>query len=115
MTEGPTSPSGAERRQHPRESVHLAARLVLGPRRVLNVMIIDRSIKGMRIRLPADAALPQSVTVLELQAAMAHQADVVWARSGEAGLSLRSSSNVRTASGPAGEALRQLWRDVALW
>ncbi len=84
-------------------------------RRALDVVILDRSLKGMRLRLPAKRPLPRCVTVLVLQEVMAHEADVVWTRQGEAGLVLRSSVSVRAAAGPQGEALRQLWGDAMAW
>ncbi len=114
MTDRPASPQpfGIERRHHPREAVQLAVRLVLERGRVVDAVIVDRSLKGMRVRLAAATPLPRRMTVLELQALTAHEADLVWTRQGEAGLSLRCSLGLRTAAGREGEALRRLWRQA---
>ena len=50
----PAAPRGDERRQHARIAFHTAARLVFGERHV-EVAVLDISLKGALLRLPADS------------------------------------------------------------
>jgi hypothetical protein len=81
-----------ERRSEPREPAHDPARL-LRDGDVMDALIVDRSLKGLRLRLPQGAAVGANMTMtaLDLNRLMIH------------------SVNVRTGEGPEAAAMRRLW------
>jgi hypothetical protein len=112
MTSGEDVTKGAshEKRSEPREAAHDPAKLLLGRDRV-DAWIVDRSLKGMRLRLLHDAPVGYSstLTVLDLNRAIIHQARVVWKAYPDIGMQVQSSFNVRTGEGPDAPAMRRLW------
>ena len=108
----PPSPSGADRRQHPRESVRLPAKIVTRVGEALDATIVDRSLRGMRIRLGKDAFVPKEISILELNAGVAHEAVVVWKVQDDLGVALKASHSVRMGVGPQAEKLRKLWSEA---
>jgi hypothetical protein len=104
-----------EKRSEPREPAHDPARLLIEPDRVVDVLIVDRSMKGMRLRLPdgAFASLNVTVTALDLNRATIHQMKVIWKAYPDIGVQVQSSFNVRTGEGPQAAAMRRLWVKAA--
>jgi hypothetical protein len=104
-----------ENRREPREPAHDPARLVIEPHGVWDALIVDRSLKGMRLRLPRDtpAAVNVTVTALDLNRAMIHQVKVIWKAYPDIGVQVQSSFNVRTGEGPQAAAMRRLWLKTA--
>jgi hypothetical protein len=104
-----------EKRGEWREPAHDPARLLIERGDVLDVLIVDRSIKGMRLRLPkgATAALNVTVTALDLSRATIHQVKVIWKAYPDIGVQVQSSFDVRTGEGPQAAAMRRLWLNAA--
>jgi hypothetical protein len=104
-----------EKRCEPREPAHDPARLLIEPHGVWDALIVDRSLKGMRLRLPQDtpAAVNLTVTALDLNRAMIHQVKVIWKAYPDIGVQVQSSFNVRTGDGPQAAAMRRLWLKTA--
>jgi len=100
-----------EKRCEPREPAHDPARLLIGPDGVVDALIVDRSMKGMRLRLPhgAGAALNVTVTALDMNRATIHQVKVMWRAYPDIGVQVQSSFDVRTGEGPQAAAMRRLW------
>ena len=73
--------------------------------------VVDRSFRGLRIRLDQAAVLPGDVTVLARSAGAVHVAKVVWRTPPYAGLSITRTVDMRTAAGPEAAALHKLWRE----
>jgi hypothetical protein len=103
-----------ERRSEPREPARDPARLVLDRGAVLDVLIVDRSVKGLRLRLPPGASVASNavLTVLDLNRTTIHQVKVVWKAYPDVGLSVQSGFNVRTGQGPEAAAMRRLWSNA---
>jgi hypothetical protein len=103
--------AGRERRSEPREAAHDPARLVLEHDVVIDALIVDRSVKGMRLRLPEGASVASNLTLtaLDLNRAMIHQVTVMWKAYPDVGVRVQSSFNVRTGEGPQAAAMRRLW------
>jgi hypothetical protein len=104
-----------EKRREPREPAHDPARLLLEPDQIVDALIVDRSIKGMRLRLPqsASTARNMTLTVLDMNRAMIHQVKVMWKADPDIGVQVQSSFNVRTGEGPQAAAMRRLWLKAA--
>jgi hypothetical protein len=104
-----------EKRSELRESAHDPARLVLGRETFVDAQIVDRSMKGMRLRLPhgASNALNSTLTALDLNRAMIHQVKVIWKAYPDIGVQVQSSFDVRTGEGPQAAAMRRLWLNAA--
>jgi hypothetical protein len=100
-----------ERRCEPREPAHDPARLVLERDVVIDALIVDRSVKGMRLRLPHGASVASNLTLtaLDLNRAMIHQVKVMWKAYPDVGVRVQSSFNVRIGEGPQAAAMRRLW------
>jgi hypothetical protein len=99
-----------ERRSEPREPAHDPARL-LRDGDVMDALIVDRSLKGLRLRLPQGAAVGANMTMtaLDLNRLMIHSVKVVWKAYPDIGVQVQSSFNVRTGEGPEAAAMRRLW------
>ena len=105
------APTPADRRQDPREGASEAVKLITVGRHAFEAEVVDRSLRGLRVRLADAAALPTEVTVLSRATGSAHLARVVWRTSPYVGLSLLKTIEMRTASGVEAEELRKLWRE----
>lgn len=102
-----------ERRQYEREQVKLDARVVFGKdNTTIACTIVDRSMRGLRVRLPSGASVPNEFYVLELATGAIHEATVVWKSYPDIGLSIRSTQNVRASASPKFSRLRDIWRDA---
>jgi len=117
MTYRDTSPDDVwrEKRSEPREPAHDPARLLIDLDRFIDVLIVDRSLKGLRLRLlhGAPKALKLTVTVLDLNRALIHDVKVIWKAYPDIGGQVQSSFNMRTDEGPQASAMRRLWSTVA--
>jgi hypothetical protein len=100
-----------EQRSEPREAAHDPARLLLDRDDVWEALIVDRSLKGLRLRLPKDAPGDLTLTfmALDLNRGMIHQVKVIWKAYPDIGVQVQSSFNVRTGEGPQAAAMRRLW------
>jgi len=107
----PNSGVWREKRSEPREPAQDPARLVLERDTVVDVRIVDRSVKGLRLRLPPSASVASNatLTVLDLNRATLHQVAVMWKAYPDVGVKVQSTFNVRTGQGPEAAALRRLW------
>ncbi len=100
----------ADRRQHARDVVDEPVRLVTASGHAYDAAVVDRSFRGMRVRLDPAAMLPAEVTVLARSAGLVHVAKVVWRTPPYAGLSITRTVDMRTAAGPEAAGLHKLWR-----
>ena len=105
----PDQPFDIDRREHVREPVHIPVRLVLARNKVSDAAVVDRSLRGMRLRLAEPVPLPKEITIVDVNAGAIHEASVVWTSGGDFGVSLRSTHNIRAAAGPEAERLRRIW------
>ena len=78
---------------------------------VFEAAAVDRSLRGMRLRLAAVASLPTELTILVPTAGVAHPARLVWRTAPFAGFLLLRTVDMRTAGGPGEADLRRLWRE----
>ena len=102
-----------ERREHQREPARVGAKAVFGRNNaIVDCTIIDRSFKGMRIRLAPGASIQIDFTLIEPGTGVAHRVVVVWKAYPDVGLSVRESFNVRLANTPAAKQLQRIWRDL---
>lgn len=72
-------------------------------------VIVDASSGGLRVRTDRQMALPAQVTVIDIAAGTAHEADVAWRQGAEAGLKARSQASVRGLVPSRLLAARQAW------
>ena len=105
------APSPADRRLHPREAASETVRLVAPSGHAYDAVVVDRSLRGLRVQLDAAGTLPSEVTVLSRNSGAAYVAKVVWRTAPYAGLSISNTVDMRTASGPDSAGLRRLWRE----
>jgi hypothetical protein len=105
---GPVA-SQADRRVDPREATSDRVKLVAGAGAVFDAVVVDRSLRGLRIQYSGAGSLPAEVTLLYPAAGAAYVARVVWRTPPYAGLSITRTVDMRTASGAEGERLRRLW------
>ena len=103
--------SAADRRLYPREVASETVRLVTTGGHAYDAVVVDRSLRGLRVRLDQAATLPTEVTVLSRGAGAAHMAKVVWRTAPYAGLSIARTVDMRTALGPEAAGLHKLWRE----
>lgn len=69
--------------------------VVVAPGVELACLIADISAAGMKLRLDRRVALPPAVQVVDVATGLAHEAEVVWNKGQEAGLTLRGQSSLR--------------------
>jgi hypothetical protein len=104
-------PDTAEKRSVSRNRVLLVGKLVYGGTAFTpECAIRNITDRGASVRLSPGLQLPPSVSLIETGSGRAYQADVVWQRSGFAGLAFTSVRDLST-SGP-GDPLRRLWIDL---
>ncbi len=58
-------------------------------------VILDTSSGGLKVRTDRQLALPSVVTVVDIAAGIATEADVAWRKGVEAGLKLKGQSSLR--------------------
>ncbi len=61
----------------------------------MTCLILDTSAGGLRVRTDRQLALPARVTVVDIAAGIATEADVAWRKGAEAGLKLKGQSPLR--------------------
>ncbi len=108
---GLSAPSASDRRQDRRTTACDAVKLVAATGQVFDAMMVDRSLRGLRIETAKAASLPPELTVLSRAMACVYRAQVVWRTAPYAGLSISQSVDMRTASGPELSDVRKLWRE----
>ena len=100
-----------DRRLHPREAVREAVRLVTPTGRAYDAVVVDRSLRGLRIEIDAATILPAEMSVLSQSAGAVHMAKIVWRTGSYVGVSILRTVDMRTASGPEAASLHKLWRE----
>ena len=101
----------ADKRSVSRNRVLLVGKLVYGGTAfTLECAIRNITDRGASVRLSPGLQLPRSVSLIETATGRAYEAQVVWQRSGFAGLAFTSVRDL-AASG-AGDPLRRLWIDL---
>lgn len=83
-----------DRRLQPRTLANARAVLV-APGIEMGCVIVDMSASGLKVRTDRQSALPGQVTVVDIIAGTAAEADVAWRKGAEAGLRLKSQSPLR--------------------
>lgn len=86
--------SPADRRLEPRFPSN-ARGIVVAPGLELPCLIVDRSASGLRLRLNRGLALPRAVTVVDIAAGLALDAEVAWSKGVEAGIKVRGQAKLR--------------------
>ncbi len=83
-----------DRRLQTRSSANARAVLV-APGIEMACVIVDTSAGGLKIRTDRQIALPPKVTVVDIAAGLAIEADVAWRKGAEAGLKLKGQAPLR--------------------
>ncbi|WGM32727.1 hypothetical protein KKHFBJBL_02981 [Brevundimonas sp. NIBR11] len=83
-----------DRRLQPRSTANTRAVLV-APGIEMACVILDTSSGGLRVRTDRQLALPPTVTVVDIAAGLAFEAEVAWRKGAEAGLKLKGQSALR--------------------
>jgi len=68
---------------------------VLAPHLETPCRIVDRSTRGLKIRLDRAQALSGAVIVIDLNEGLAIEADVAWSKGAEAGLKEKARTSLR--------------------
>lgn len=118
MSSGPPpspAPGGVERRAHPRTATNLPARLFYGPKYAgwLDCTIKDRSDRGAKVLIPAQAQLSRKLVLLDYRAGEAFLAQPRWRKGDLAGLWLEVRHDLRSLEDPALEPVREAWLALA--
>ena len=83
-----------DRRLQPRSPANARAVLV-APGLEMACIILDTSAGGLKVRTDRQLALPPKVTIVDIAAGLAIEADVAWRKGVEAGLTLKGQSPLR--------------------
>lgn len=83
-----------DRRLQPRSPANARAVLV-APGLEMACVILDTSAGGLKVRTDRQLALPPKVTIVDIAAGLAIEADVAWRKGVEAGLTLKGQSPLR--------------------
>lgn len=83
-----------DRRLQPRSPANARAVLV-APGLEMVCVILDTSAGGLKVRTDRQLALPPRVTIVDIAAGLAIEADVAWRKGVEAGLTLKGQSPLR--------------------
>ena len=83
-----------DRRLQPRSPANARAVLV-APGLEMVCVILDTSAGGLKIRTDRQLALPPKVTIVDISAGVAIEADVAWRKGVEAGVTLKGQSPLR--------------------
>lgn len=73
-------------------------------------VIVDQSTSGLKVRLDRALNLPGVVTVIDLDQALAIEADVAWSKGVEAGLKRRAQTSLRGLVPARLAPARDAWR-----
>jgi hypothetical protein len=102
-----------EKRSEPRLPTRDPARLILERGVIVDAVIVDRSLKGLRLRLPPGTSVATTLTALDLSRTTIHKVRVIWKADPDIGVQIQSSFDVRTGEGPEAAAMRRLWLATA--
>ena len=83
-----------DRRLQSRSPANARAVLV-APGVEMACLIVDTSSGGLKVRTDRQLSLPPRVTVVDIAAGLAFEADVAWRKGSEAGLKLKGQSPLR--------------------
>ena len=83
-----------DRRLQPRSPANARAVLV-APGIEMACVIVDNSAGGLKVRTDRQLSLPARVTIVDIAAGLAIEADVAWRKGAEAGLKLKGQSALR--------------------
>jgi len=83
--------------------------VVVAPDIEIACSIVDVSHGGLRIRLDRSLALPRTVVVVDVAQAVAHEVEVVWRKTPEAGLKRLSQAGLRGLVPSRLTAARDAW------
>ena len=97
-----------DRRLQPRSPANGRA-VVVAPGLEMGCVIVDTSPGGLKIRTDRQLALPSKVTVVDLAAGLALEADVAWRKGFEAGLTVKGRSPLRGLVPSRLIAAREAW------
>ncbi len=106
----PTGDALADRRLYPREQVSEHVRLVGSTGHVFDANVVDRSLRGLRIRLSDAATIPTEVHVLSRAQQVVYAARVVWRTPPYAGLSISAATDMRALPNSGSARVHKLWR-----
>jgi hypothetical protein len=113
MAEEPPPQLSQDRRAHARQQVQVPVKAVFGKNNTaIDAVIVDRSFKGMRLRLPPGQTVPNDFILLEPGAGQVHEVRSAWKAYPDVGLSVQRSYPIAAAAGPAGLQLQRLWRET---
>ncbi|WP_374598547.1 PilZ domain-containing protein [Brevundimonas sp.] len=97
-----------ERRFEPRRPSHSRA-LIVAPAVELACLIVDRSPRGMKIRMDRALSLPARVIIVDVEQAAAIEAEVVWSKGTEVGLKEGARASLRGLVPSRLAAARAAW------
>lgn len=98
----------ADRRQTPRHTAN-GRGIVIAPGLELSCTLADTSGGGLRIRLDRAIALPAQVTVIDVAAGLAIDADTAWRHGAETGLKRKGQASLRGLVPSRLAAARAAW------
>ncbi len=98
----------ADRRSSPRSAAS-ARGVVIAPGLELACVITDTSDGGLKLRLDRALALPARVTVIDVAAGLAIEADVAWRQGAESGLRRSGQAGLRGLVPSRLLAAREAW------
>lgn len=97
-----------ERRFEPRRSANARA-LIVAQSLELPCVILDRSARGLKVRMDRALALPARVIVIDLEQAQAIEAELAWSKGVEAGLKEGARTSLRGLVPSRLAAARAAW------
>ncbi|NBB53400.1 PilZ domain-containing protein [Rhizobium sp. CRIBSB] len=83
--------------------------VVVAPDMEVACLIVDVSGGGLRVRLDRQLALPRRVIVVDVAQATAHDVEVIWQKTPEAGMKRISQSGLRGLTPSRLTAARSAW------
>ncbi len=83
-----------DRRLQPRAPAD-ARGVLIAPGIEMACIIVDTSSGGLRVRTDRQIALPARITVIDIAAGVAREADVAWRQGAEAGLTAGVQASIR--------------------
>ena len=75
----------------------------------LGCLIIDRSAKGMKLRLDRELSLPNAFVVVETASGLAHEVTKAWTKLREVGVSAGAQTSLRGLVPARLTTARQAW------
>lgn len=110
----PALPRNVERRPERRRRTLLGGCIVFDEgKQVFDCTIRDLSKGGARITLPTGQSVPKNVYLIHLRDRLVYDADIVWRKDGEAGLSFASVLQLAELADGKLAYLQRLWLERA--